>query len=97
MQAISTTPSDDALIEIYTGPSCSYCRSAKALLDRKQLAYREIDVSVPAQRAAMQRRLPGARTIPQIFVGRRHVGGYDDLERLEASGGLEALLREVIR
>lgn len=78
-------------IEIYTGPSCGYCHRAKALLRRKSLAFREHDVSKPDAYAAMLARLPGARTIPQIFIAGEHVGGCDDLEALDASGALDAL------
>lgn len=85
------------VIQIYTGPNCGYCKRAKALLDRKQLAYREIDISEPRHHEELLRRLPRARTIPQIFVGERHLGGCEDLELLESSGGLAAVLREVIR
>lgn len=80
-------------VEIYTGPHCGYCHRAKALLTHKSLAFREFDASTPAGRAAMQARLPAARTVPQIFIDGRHVGGCDDLEALEASGGLDALIR----
>jgi glutaredoxin 3 len=80
-------------VEIYTGPSCSYCHRAKALLGRRSLDYREHDVSRPDARAAMAARLPAARTVPQIFIDGEHVGGCDDLEALEASGALDALLR----
>jgi glutaredoxin 3 len=78
-------------IEIYTGPHCGYCHRAKALLARRSLAYREHDVSKPEAHAAMRARLPAARTIPQIFIDGRHVGGCDDLEALDASGALDAL------
>jgi glutaredoxin 3 len=80
-------------VEIYTGPHCGYCFRAKALLARKSLAFREHDVSRPDAYAAMLARLPGARTIPQIFIDGEHIGGCDDLEALDASGGLDSLTR----
>ena len=75
-------------VEIFTGPVCDYCRRAKAVLARRGLRYREVDVSSAAGRGEMTARLPHARTIPQIFVGGQHIGGCEDLERLDASGGL---------
>lgn len=82
-------------VEIYTTPICPYCHSAKRLLDRKGVAYREIDVSSdPSVRAAMTQRARGRRTVPQIFVGDIHVGGSDDLHALDQAGKLDRLLAE---
>ncbi len=80
-------------VEIYTTPTCGYCAAAKALLARKGVPFREIDVSRdPALRAAMTDRAGGRRTVPQIFVGAAHVGGYDDLHALDQAGRLDPLL-----
>jgi glutaredoxin 3 len=80
-------------VEIYTTPICPYCHAAKRLLDRKGVAYREIDVSHdPDLRAAMVQRAKGRRTVPQIFVGNVHVGGSDDLHALDHAGKLDPLL-----
>ena len=80
-------------VEIYTTPICPYCHAAKRLLDRKGVAYREIDVNRdPSLRAAMTQRAHGRRTVPQIFVGDIHVGGSDDLHALEHAGKLDPLL-----
>ena len=80
-------------IEIYTTPFCPYCRSAKALLDRKGAAYKDIDVSRDdALREAMIQRAKGRATVPQIFIGKVHVGGSDDLHALERAGTLDPLL-----
>jgi glutaredoxin 3 len=80
-------------VEIYTTPICPYCHAAKRLLDRKGVAYREIDVSRdPDLRAAMVQRAKGRRTVPQIFVGNVHVGGSDDLHALDHAGKLDPLL-----
>lgn len=82
-------------VEIYTTPYCGYCAMAKRLLDRKGVAYREIDVSAdPELRAAMVQRANGRRTVPQIFVGSTHVGGSDDLHALDHAGKLDPLLAE---
>jgi glutaredoxin 3 len=80
-------------VEIYTTPSCPYCHAAKRLLDRKGVAYAEIDVSRdPALRQAMTQRAGGLRTVPQIFIGARHVGGSDDIHALDHAGKLDPLL-----
>jgi glutaredoxin 3 len=80
-------------VEIYTTPLCGYCHAAKRLLTQKGVAFTEIDVSRdPAQRAAMVERSGGRRTVPQIFIGGRHVGGCDDLHALDRAGGLDPLL-----
>ena len=82
-------------VEIYTTPFCGYCAMAKRLLDRKGVAYREIDVSAdPSLRTAMVQRANGRRTVPQIFVGATHVGGSDDLHALDHAGKLDPLLAE---
>jgi glutaredoxin 3 len=82
-------------VEIYTTPICPYCFAAKRLLDRKGVAYREIDVSRdPALRQAMVQRAHGQRTVPQIFIGNTHVGGSDDLHALDHAGKLDPLLAD---
>lgn len=80
-------------IIIYTTPFCGFCHSAKRLLGQKGVEFREIDVSSdPAERAEMVKRASGRGTVPQIFIGDRHVGGCDDLYGLDAKGELDALL-----
>jgi glutaredoxin 3 len=80
-------------IRVFTTRICPYCRRAKALLDKKGVAYREIDVSDDSTlRAAMTAEAGGARTVPQIFIGATHVGGCDDLYALERAGKLDPLL-----
>ncbi|MBS0564398.1 MAG: glutaredoxin 3 [Proteobacteria bacterium] len=80
-------------VEIYTTPTCSYCHAAKRLLARKGVAYTEIDVSHdPALRQAMTARAGGRRTVPQIFIGGRPVGGSDEIHALDRAGRLDALL-----
>ena len=80
-------------IDIYTKWGCGYCHRAKALLDGKGAAYEEIDVTMGGPRKAeMMARAPGARTVPQIFIGDVHVGGSDDLYALERAGKLDMLL-----
>jgi glutaredoxin 3 len=80
-------------ILIYTTPFCGYCRAAKTLLGNKRFEFEEIDVMLDAEkRAEMIQRARGLRTVPQIFIHGRHVGGYDELAALEREGKLDALL-----
>ena len=80
-------------IEIYTGPYCGYCHAAKRLLSSKGADFTEIDVMEdPSRRPEMVQRANGGRTVPQIFIGKTHVGGCDELYALERDGKLDALL-----
>lgn len=80
-------------VEIYTTPFCGFCHAAKRLLTSKKISFEETDVSRdPALRQAMTQRANGRRTVPQIFVGDTHVGGYDELAAMEQAGGLDPLL-----
>lgn len=82
-------------ITIYTKASCPYCHAAKALLTRKGAKFTEIDVTFDrAGQMAMTKRANGGYTVPQIFIGKTHVGGCDDLHALDARGGLDPLLAE---
>lgn len=79
-------------IEIYTTKFCGFCLRAKALLDSKKVAYREIPVDgEPALRAAMAQKA-GQRTVPQIWINKQHVGGCSELMALDAAGELDRLL-----
>jgi glutaredoxin 3 len=74
---------------------CGYCSAAKRLLDRKGVAYKELDASFsPELRQEMISRANGRSTFPQIFIGSQHVGGCDDLHALEETGRLDALLAQ---
>ncbi|HEV7275532.1 MAG TPA: glutaredoxin 3 [Devosiaceae bacterium] len=79
-------------VEIYTTPWCPYCHAAKALLNEKGVAFEEVDAADPEVRSAMVQRAHGRRTVPQIFIGETHVGGYDDMAALERRGRLDPLL-----
>ena len=79
-------------VVMYTTNWCPYCERARRLLRSKGATFEEVDVeSAPEKRAEMQTR-SGRRSVPQIFIGDRHVGGCDDLHALEAAGELDALL-----
>ncbi|MBI1338808.1 glutaredoxin 3 [bacterium] len=79
-------------IVIYTKDYCPYCRSAKALLAGRNALFTEIDVTHDEQLQAEMIRRSGRRTVPQVFIGGRPVGGSDDLHALAASGELDRLL-----
>ena len=82
-----------AKVEIYTTPICGYCARAKRLLDRKGVNYTEIDLwQEPKRREEMIRRADGRRTVPQVFIDGRGVGGSDDIHALDARGELDRLL-----
>lgn len=79
-------------IVLYTKAYCGYCAAAKGLLREKGVSWREIDIgNDEAARNEMVTR-SGRRTVPQIFIGAQHVGGFDDLAALDQRGQLDALL-----
>ncbi len=78
---------------IYTKPGCGPCGAAKALLERRGIAFAERDVAAdPALRGEMIARSAGRMTLPQVFIGGKHVGGYSDLYELQRTGQLDRLL-----
>jgi len=80
-------------VEMYSKFACPYCVRAKMLLKRKGVEFEEYDITLGGpKRAEMLERAPGARTVPQIFIGDLHVGGSDDLAALDRSGKLDAML-----
>jgi glutaredoxin 3 len=82
-----------AKVEIYTKMFCGYCHRAKRLLDSKGVNYVEFDITMNgAKRDEMIARAPGARTVPQIFIDDRPIGGSDDLALLDRQGKLDSLL-----
>jgi len=79
-------------IVIYTQPWCPYCARALNLLQEKGARFREIDAPQGSEARQESIRRSGRSSVPQIFVGERHVGGSDDLAALDRSGQLDALL-----
>ncbi len=80
-------------VTIYTTMVCPYCHMAKELLKKKGVTYDEIDVNArPGLRAEMCEKAGGRNTVPQIWIGSRHVGGCDDLYALDRTGKLDPLL-----
>ena len=83
------------MITIYTKMACPYCAAAKALLKSKGQTWVEIDIEkVPGAREEVVEKSGGRLTVPQIFIGERHVGGFDDLSLLNSSGELDELLKK---
>ena len=81
-------------VVIYTSPICNYCAAAKHLLSKKKISYEEIDIgNDDKKREEMLKKSNGARTVPQIFIGEKHVGGYVELKALENKGELDTLLK----
>lgn len=85
--------SDKSPVVIYGDEYCAYCAAARMLFTRKGIAFEDVVVSKdPARFDEMLAKSGGRRTIPQIFIGDVHVGGFDDLSSLERSGELDKLL-----
>lgn len=82
-------------IIIYSTKVCPYCVRAKKLLDAKGVTYEEIDVSGnDVLRKTMTEKAGGRTSVPQIFIGDRHVGGFDDLNALNQAGKLDGMLAD---
>jgi glutaredoxin 3 len=77
---------------MYTTSNCSYCWRAKELLDRKRVPYEEVDVEGDQETRRWLVKVTGRRTVPQIFIGGRPIGGCDELHELERRGELDRLL-----
>ena len=79
---------------VYMGPRCNFCDAAKRLLNRNNIPYKEIDISIEdGKREEMLAKSNGRRTIPQIFFNEYHVGGYTELRELEKKGELLDLIK----
>lgn len=80
-------------IEIYTKPTCGFCHMAKRVLTAKGVSFTEVNITAqPEKRVEMIQRAKGGSTVPQIFIGGKHVGGCDDLMTLDRQGKLDGLL-----
>ena len=81
-------------VKIYTRRMCGYCSAAKSLLKSKGVSFNELDATMnPQLRQEMIQRANGGSTFPQIFIGKQHVGGFDELYGLESAGKLDAMLK----
>ena len=80
------------IVVIYSTLMCPYCVRAKHLLQRKGVDYQEIRVDLDEKQMRLMMQLSQRRTVPQIYIGEHHVGGFDDLSALDRQGGLDPLL-----
>jgi glutaredoxin 3 len=81
-------------VTLYATPFCGYCMAARRLLAEKGVTFEEVDLfAEPARRAEMVERTKGALTVPQIFVGGEHVGGFREIWELDQAGRLDPILR----
>jgi glutaredoxin 3 len=83
-----------AKVEIYTTPWCGYCARAKGLLEKKGVAYEEMDVMEDGPKRTEMRTRTKRSTVPQIFINGQHIGGSDELAELERAGKLDAMLAQ---
>ena len=83
---------DHAPITLYTSAVCGYCVAAKNFLKSRGLEWNEVRIDLDAGERERMVERAGRTSVPQIFIGETHVGGYDDLVALQRAGGLEALL-----
>lgn len=79
-------------VTIYTTRLCGFCHAAKSLLNKKRVAFEEIPVDGRSEMRVELMQRSGQRTVPQIWIGDRHIGGYTDLAALDETGQLDKLL-----
>ena len=77
---------------IYTTENCSYCKKAKLIFKKFKIKYNEITIKDEFDRNEMSRLSNGKKTVPQIFIKNKHIGGYDELNYLKKSGKLDKFL-----
>lgn len=82
-----------AKVWMYSTGACPYCMRMRRLLERKGIPFEEVRLDLMPQRRAEMIRRTGRHTVPQVFVGERHLGDCDELHALEAQGRLDALLK----
>ena len=80
-------------VTVYMGPMCAYCDATKRLLNKKNIPFKEINIALEEDKMEeMLKKSNGMKTIPQIFIEDKHIGGYDELRALENKGELDKLL-----
>jgi len=81
-------------VTVYMGPRCTFCDTAKRLLERNNISYKEINVALlEGKKEEMLKKSNGRKTIPQIFFNESHIGGYEELRALEKKGELDNLIK----
>jgi glutaredoxin 3 len=88
--------SEAPAIVVYSSPFCGFCTAAKKLLEKKGVEYEEIDTLLDGARREEMVARSQRTTVPQIFIGDRHIGGYDDLRALDDRGQLDELLARAV-
>ncbi len=83
------------IIKVYSARLCGYCRAAERLLASKGVSFEVIKVDEDPEQFEYMMKITGRQTVPQIFIGDHHVGGFDDLSEINQSGELEELLATV--
>lgn len=78
--------------KIYGNDVCAYCAAARMLLTRRGVEFEDVSVSADPQRLAEMQQLSGCKSVPQIFIDDRHIGGFDALSELDMNGELDKLL-----
>ena len=81
-------------VKIYGNGDCAYCAAARMLLSRRGVEFEDVSVSAEPKRLAEMQQLSGRRSIPPIFIGAWHVGGFDELCELDKNGELDRMLTE---
>jgi glutaredoxin 3 len=79
-------------VTMYSTRLCPYCMRARSLLDSKGVAYEDIGIDANPQMRQQMMKLSGRHTVPQIWIGNQHIGGFDDIYLLERQGDLDELL-----
>jgi glutaredoxin 3 len=82
-------------VTVYVSDWCTYCQRARGLLRQKQVVFNEVNIEEDEQSREEMIARSNRRTVPQIFIGDKHVGGYDELSALERSGELDRLIQGV--
>ena len=82
------------IVQMYTTAICPYCMRARQLLERKGVQFEEIRVDKDREQRQLMIQRSNRTTVPQIFIGDLHIGGYDDMAALEAAGRLDVLLEQ---
>ena len=80
-------------VTVYVSDWCPYCQRAKSLLQQKQVVFSEVNVEEDAKSREEMIARSNRRTVPQIFIGDKHVGGYDELYALDCSGELDRIIQ----
>lgn len=81
-----------ASVTVYGNSSCAYCGAARMLLKKKGVDFDDVTITQDAEKRAEMEALSGRTSVPQIFIGETHVGGFDELCELDASGELDRML-----